>query len=215
MMLALAGCGSSGSVSSEPAATTDTTPLSDTTTSDTTTSDTTTSDTTTSGTTTSGTPTASGPAITGYGATREQWDANHQADDRFAPGSVYDPDPSINPGDQLHNARYYTVNSTAGRILDYSMRFPPHTSITAARGQAMDELPPDAHVRWYDVKDTCSQMVVESRTLGRVLGGHIGDPSGAVLVEFTTGEGYEPSNVTEAIFGLGGSYGTAQSSPGC
>jgi hypothetical protein len=146
---------------------------------------------------------ASAPAkLPGIGATQTVWDATHVADDRFARGAAYDPDPKLGDGDRFDD-RYYTVEWTAGRVTSYSMRLVHGTGIKLARTLLMREFPSDAKVDWFVTKATCAQMEVRSATLGRALRNRkIGDPSGTVLVEFLTGETYSQHNVTDALLVL-------------
>ena len=51
----------------------------------------------------------------------------------------------------------------------------------------MQELPSDAVVLWFAIKDTCAQMEAQSVALGQALSPS-GDGGGFALVEFTTVE---------------------------
>lgn len=138
--------------------------------------------------------------VTGFGATVADWDAHHEADSRFVPGSAYDPDPSLaRGGDQRYNARYYAVGHDGGRIFNYEMRFPPGTDIQQAKRSVLaSEFPSDAKIAWFKRLDTCAQMLVRSRKVARALGG----TRIAALVEFSSGEAgdsYDPSDVWDAI----------------
>jgi hypothetical protein len=146
--------------------------------------------------------------LAGFGATDEAWNAAHTPDSRFAPGSVYD------------NGRYYSVIHDGGRVLEYSMRFSPGIPISTARSVVMHEFPADATTLWFAVKDTCAQLEVKSRTLGRPLATPaIGAPNGEVIIEFDTvqpsGEAvYNSHAITEAILMLG-PYANPDDAPGC
>jgi hypothetical protein len=146
---------------------------------------------------------ASAPAkVPGIGATQAAWDATHVADDRFARGAAYDPNPKLGDGSRFDD-RYYTVEWTAGRVTSYSMRLERGTGIKLARTVLMREFPSDAKVDWFITKAACAQMEVRSATLGRALRNRkIGDPTGTVLVEFLTGGTYSPGNVTDALLVL-------------
>jgi hypothetical protein len=164
------------------------------------------------------------PTITGYGATPNDWNSNHQADIRYDSGAVYDPTPGLGTDDQ-HDAKYYTVSTQNGRILTYEMRLPNQSDHAAARAEIMQEFPTDAKVVWQQTNDQCSQMEISSATLGNtsVLGSKdIGDPQGQVFIEFQTDTAstanlnsyYSASNVNLATLNLG-SYNTAADAPGC
>jgi hypothetical protein len=146
--------------------------------------------------------------LTGFGATDADWNATHTPDSRFDPGSVY------------NNGTYFSVIHEQGRVLEYSMRFSPGIPISIARTVVMREFPTDATARWFAVKDTCAQLEVKSRTLGRALAAPtIGAPDGAVIIEFDTvqsnGEAvYNSRAITEAILMLG-SYASPSDAPGC
>jgi hypothetical protein len=109
-------------------------------------------------------------AITGFGATNGAWDAHHTSDRKYAPGAVYNPDPSAPSG-----AQYDGVLHEAGRVLQYDLRF-PNESITSAKAKVAQELPPDAHRVAFSVKDTCAFELFRSAKLGRALA-TIGDRS--------------------------------------
>jgi hypothetical protein len=133
--------------------------------------------------------------LTGFGATNASWNHHHRADTRFDPGSAYDPDPSL--GDhQRFDSRYYAVNHEAGRVTNYSMRFPSRTGVGNAKASILSsEFPPDAKIVWFKRKGTCAQMYVRSAKLARAT------HSGA-LVEFTSGDAgtyYDARAVGDAI----------------
>jgi hypothetical protein len=164
------------------------------------------------------------PTITGYGATQNDWNNNHQADTRYDSGAVYDPTPGLGSDDR-HNAKYYLVSTQNGRILTYEIRLPNQSNLAAARAEVMQEFPADAKVVWQQTADQCSQMEVSSAMLGSasVLGSKdIGDSLGQVFVEFQTdttstaslNSYYDASNVNLATLNLG-SYSTAADAPGC
>jgi hypothetical protein len=152
---------------------------------------------TTSATTTTKTTTTTikNDGLTGFGATVAAWNAHHQEDTRFSPGSAYDPDPSLGDGERF-NDRYFTVSPIGGRVMSYSMRFPAQTGIEEAKHFILlSEFPTVAKIVWFKRKDTCAQMLVRSRTLTRVA--HTD-----ALVEWSSGEAgdhYDPRAVSEAI----------------
>jgi hypothetical protein len=108
------------------------------------------------------------------------------------------------------------VNQIAGRVLNYEIAEYPKTNYTEARAEALKgEFPPDATILWEATKDTCAQMEIQSATLGQALATPaVGDPQGRVLVEFTTGSGYDPNNITGVILMLG-NYSSAGEAPAC
>jgi PASTA domain len=149
------------------------------------------------------------PTLTGIGTTDADWEANHEPDPEFAPGSAYDPDPSLVPpgGDPAFSSRYYGVLHSGGRIESYEMRFAPGTSISEAKSDTLAEFPDDAKVDWFHtvpatkLAGACAQMQVSSATLVSALGR--GPTAG--LVEFSSGEAadtYDPESVSSAILFL-------------
>jgi hypothetical protein len=53
---------------------------------------------------------------------------------RLAPGTAYDPDPSlVRGGDQQHDRRYYAVVHQDGRVDKYDMRFATGPSVDEAK----------------------------------------------------------------------------------
>ncbi|HMI99248.1 MAG TPA: hypothetical protein VK488_05390 [Gaiellaceae bacterium] len=134
-------------------------------------------------------------ALTGFGATDEAWNQNHDEDSRFEAGSSYDPDPSLGDGERF-NDRYYSVIHGDGRVLGYSMRFPSQTGVEEAKSMMLaSEFPSDAKIAWFKRLNSCAQMFVQSRTVARAV-------NAGALVEFSSGaagDHYAPSNVSEAI----------------
>jgi hypothetical protein len=112
---------------------------------------------------------------------------------------VYDPDPGVPPGDD-----YTAVLRSDGHITGYDLHF-KNQPISAAKAQVMEaEVPHDSRQLWFAVKDTCAQMMIQSRTLGSLLGTKsIGDQQGTVMVEFGSGpndDSYDRSSVNDALF---------------
>ena len=153
----------------------------------------------------------SAPSTLGaIGATDAYWDARHEPDPNFAPGSAYDPDPSLVPpgGDKRFSARYYLVHHSGGRVQSYGMRFAPGTSIDEAKADTLAEFPHDTKVDWFRTvpasgsAGACAQMHVSSATLAREFPGE-GPTAG--LVEFSSGEAansYNPDAVSTAFLML-------------
>jgi hypothetical protein len=155
------------------------------------------------------------PMLMGFGATRDDWNRNHIADSRFTSNSDYNPDPAL--PDQRYNDRY-VVTSGAGRILSYEMRLSGRPNIEVAEAEALKEFPSDASMVWFSQKGDCSQMEVQSKTLGAILSDP-GNPRGAVLGEFQTAavdgkDIYNATNNNDVFFNLG-LYQSAQNAPGC
>jgi hypothetical protein len=145
--------------------------------------------------------------IIGFGATTADWNANHVAttDSGLAAGCCYNPDSTL-PKVNGHVAyRYFTVNPTNDRVMNYLMDLHPGTTIAEAKAEMLREFPSDASVLWFAVKDTCAQMEVQSATLGNVFGTpSIGDPKGEVFVEVYTVQAggdaiYDPRNLNEGL----------------
>jgi hypothetical protein len=153
------------------------------------------------------------PAVTGYGATDAAWNAAHTRDSKYAPGAVYNPDPSLNTGDE-----YTQVLHQDGHVTGYDLHF-ANVPISQAKAEAFaQDLPSDATQLWFDVKDTCADMLVQSKTLSTALGSRaIGDTDGTVLVEFGSGlneDHYSADRVSDALFILSPKTSPG-SAPGC
>ena len=164
------------------------------------------------------------PSIVGFGATIDDWNANHVADSRYGENSVYNPTPGLG-SDAQHNSKYYAVMVEKGRVLGYSMKFPNGCSLSVSQAELMQEFPPDAAILWQsartaDPSNACYQLEIKSPILGTILSDPaIGDPEGLVFVEFTSDSPgaygvYDPSNVNGAILMLG-NYQAPASAPQC
>jgi hypothetical protein len=144
---------------------------------------------------------AASEGLTAYGATDAAWDANHQADTRFAPGTSYNPDPSLARGDVQHDARYYGVVHQGGRVLQYQMRFAPGTTVDQARQSVIaSEFPPGTTTLQFQTLDTCAILNVQSSELAGIT------PNGGASVEFVSGaagDTYDPTDVWGAIVSFG------------
>ncbi len=158
--------------------------------------------------------------VIGFGATNADWEAHHIPTSVCSPGSCYNPDPNLPQTNGHVGIRYYAVDHSNGHVTNYQMNLVPHTPISAAKAEALQEFPPDVTVVWYQVKDTCSQMEIKSATLGAALGSPtIGDSAGYAAVEFTTlaadgTSGYTAGNINNVFLVLG-SYLTPADNPGC
>jgi hypothetical protein len=111
--------------------------------------------------------------LTGIGATDAAWEKNHESDPKFAPGSAYDPDPSLDGagGDPAFSTRYYMVNHSGGRVQSYHMRFASGTSLGEAIDETLAEFPADANwdsfgaVQASGSGGACAEGKVRSATL--------------------------------------------------
>jgi hypothetical protein len=163
------------------------------------------------------------PAIAGYGALQEDWNNNHQQDPNYATNEVYDPTPGIGT-DSSHTDRYYALSTSSGRVTEYEMRLPNDQNLAAAQAEVMKEFPSDASILWQQTQGECSQMEVQSVTLGTALGNPsvAGGSQGQVFVEFQTDTAttenqfsyYNPSNVNLATLSQA-SYNNAAGAPSC
>lgn len=114
-------------------------------------------------------------ALTGYAATLDAWEATHKPDPDFAPGTVYNPDPSLPKVNGHTGAKYTTVFPLGGRVTNYTVNFAP-TSLEGAQAIIAGELPPDAHILWTNRVGTCVQVEYGSATVHAALGNtEVGD----------------------------------------
>jgi len=162
---------------------------------------------------------AASDGITGFGATNVAWNRTHIPDPSFAPGSVYDADPSLPSVNGHMGAHYTTVLHENGRVLGYEYHFTNRPISAAMRDVLRTQFPADAKTAWFVTKGACSQMMVTSATLGRALSTKaIGDRAGAAMVEFGSGSygggTYNPRSIDDALFLLLGLVPRSQA-PGC
>jgi hypothetical protein len=134
-----------------------------------------------------------------FGATDQVWNSRHKPAPNQKADTAYDPDPALPPVNGQVAPRYQFVLHDKGRIVQLVRELPSGTAIDAARGFAMEELPSDATVLWFAVKDTCAQLEVQSASLATALSPN-GDTGGLALVEFTTiqpngAANYNPNNI--------------------
>ncbi len=161
--------------------------------------------------------------ITGYGALQADWNNSHTQDPNYATNAVYDPTPGLGV-DSSHTDKYYAVTTASGRVTNYEMRLPNGQGLTASQQEVMQEFPTDTSILWQrTVKGQCSQMEVQSHTLGTILSSpNFGDPKGHVFIEFQTDTlsteslptYYNPSNVNLATLILL-DYNTINDAPDC
>jgi len=103
--------------------------------------------------------------IVGFGATREDWDKNHEMADGYSKGSAYLP--MVN-GKQ---PKYSGVTDIDGRILNYTVNFDSGTSQQTANTYILAEFPKDAKMSTSPVTtgDRCQIFEVRTNTLESVL----------------------------------------------
>jgi hypothetical protein len=143
-------------------------------------------------------------SVTGFGATDAAWNSAHTAVSGFAPGSVYDADPSLPKVNGHEGTHYVGVIHENGRVVSYDYMF-TNRPIAMARSDVLrTQFPHDAKVAWFAVKSTCAQMMVTSATLAKALSSKaIGDKDGSAFVEFSSGaaeNSYNPKAVNDATF---------------
>lgn len=153
------------------------------------------------------------PSYTGFGATRAAWNTGHTHDTRYAPNEVYNPDPSVPTG-----AEYNAIDWSNGHVTGYETHFQSER-ISEAKSEVLSGLPGDTRTVWFIAKgSSCAQQLVESKLLGRLLGNKsIGDPQGAVMIEYSSGEAedsYDASSVNDALLEISEVETPSQSS-GC
>lgn len=142
---------------------------------------------------------AASDGLTGYGATDAAWNANHQSDTRFQPGSAYDPDPSVASGDLRYDSRYYGVvrGGPGGRINQYYMRFAPRTTVDEAiRSVMASEFPMGTRTVRFQTLGSCAILVVQSSEFSNIT------PYAEASVKFWSGaasDTYDPRDVWDAI----------------
>jgi hypothetical protein len=112
--------------------------------------------------------------LTGYGATVAEWNSHHTLDDVFAPGSVYDADPSL-PQINGHTGAKYVAVQAAGRVTSYTINL--HSApLSSVESVVAGEFPSDAHVLWTAKKDTCVQVEYASAMVHAAMGNtQVGD----------------------------------------
>jgi hypothetical protein len=125
-----------------------------------------------------------GARLTAFGATIQYWDANHRRDPAVG-GGAYLPDPALG-GDGRLADRYVRVLPLNGLILQYTVQLPRNTPLATASTRALTELPSDLRPVWQQQRGNCAQAAYRSAVLAQNLA-DIGDPRGAVLIEFRSG----------------------------
>jgi hypothetical protein len=153
--------------------------------------------------------------VAGFGATTSEWNAHHIADPNAGTNLAYNPMPNLPGG---YSDEYYAVTRDDGHVDRYEMAFSA-ISEAAAKHLLLSEFPSDAKIRWFKRLNTCVEMEIHSKALGRALSSRtIGDSAGEGYVELVTGmmpgDGYDPRGVNGAIVSLG-SYMTPTAAPAC
>ena len=140
---------------------------------------------------------ATAAGLTAFAATVADWNAHHRADP--ANSGSYDPDRTLGAGRTAD--RYVKVLPLNGRILQYTIQLPRSTTLATATARTATQLPADVRQRWQQQRPACLQVSYTSRTLGDLLG-DLGDPTGAVLVEYrsavSVGSPWDTGDVTAA-----------------
>lgn len=134
--------------------------------------------------------------LTGYGATRQAWDANHQAAPGFTEGSAYLP---LVNGSQ---PRYAAVSGAAGeRIYSYSLHFAAGTDLEAAKAEVLAEFPPGAVFGVEDADETrCLLVDVRTAEVEAVMEGY--RPMVGFFTAPDVSEALDRNRVDYAIFTL-------------
>jgi hypothetical protein len=142
--------------------------------------------------------------VTGFGATGASWNSAYTPDGQFAPGAVYDADPSLPSINGGTGAAYTQVLHQDGHVIGYYYAFQPVPVNQAKTLVLSSQFPPDARELWFVTKGTCAQMMVQSRTLGKALSApSLGDKAGTAQVEFSgDGTTHNASSVDDALLQL-------------
>ena len=132
--------------------------------------------------------------ISGYGATRETWDASHRAAPGFAPGSAFLP----LVGDR--QPKYTAVSGGPGeRILSYTLNFAKGTTLEQAKLEVLREFPVGAKFGVIDKDEArCVLMDIVSRSVEAEMEGYHPMVGFFSLPEADTA--FDPRDVREAIF---------------
>src|ERR1019366_9962296 len=98
--------------------------------------------------------------VTGFGATGASWNSAYTPDRQFAPGAVYDADPSLPSINGGSGAAYTQVLHQDGHAIGYYYAFQPVPVNQAKTLVLSSQFPPDALELWFVTKGTCAQMMV-------------------------------------------------------
>lgn len=134
-------------------------------------------------------PTVNAPPLVGWGATRQNWSANHHADPLAAGSGGYWP--------RLPNGldNYASVHFVGGRAERYTINLYPSEAVSGAVTWVLDELPPDAKLlrsvsRPPSGADAgCQEMVFSSAVLAARLHADV------LARAFSAGPSLDPSAV--------------------
>lgn len=126
---------------------------------------------------------AADDGLTGFGATREAWDANHEQAPGYSEGAAYLP---LLDGDQPK----YAAVCCDERIISYLLFLPSDTSLDEAQQHVAGELPDDATPGERVEKDGgCVMQLWESPTLQEATGSN-------VVVTYFEGDEYDDVTFT-------------------
>lgn len=128
------------------------------------------------------------PELTALGATREAWDANHDAAPGFTEGSAYLPLEGGQP-------KYYTVMDSKGIIMDYSMNLSSGPDIDTAKLLVAAELPSDATILEGKTSERCLLADIQSATLDSLFGEQV-----PIVVFYSGPDAYTPSRIEYVTF---------------
>jgi hypothetical protein len=135
------------------------------------------------------------PRVTEYGAIRADWNAHHQDDPRDDIGTAY------NGGAVIYNGEYcdqfIEVSDPDRRVQSFTEQFNRGTPLWPAQQAILAELPGDARLVLHHAWAGCYQEMFASQTLGRVLGGALGNRKGLVLVNLLAGDPADPAPTLE------------------
>jgi hypothetical protein len=152
-----------------------------------------------------------GESVPGIGATRAAWDDSHTPNAADTKG--YGDDPSLPEYLAPSGAVYSEVDDKGtGRIQVYALNM--HTS---DRSQALprvrQELPSDATVAWYVLRDQCYRVAFNSPTLQAA-----GDYMAEVQLQYIQEDGTKATNsdsLNQAVFWLNGAGSPPDREDGC
>jgi len=142
------------------------------------------------------TETATSADLTGFAATKESWDQNHEEASGFQSGSAYLPNVSISEGSRLREQpKYAAVSEVNGLITNYTIYFSEGTGVDAAKAEVLKEFPQGAKEISAAPKGRCLMTEVSSDPVQKVL-----QASNHIIVSYYSGSGdYSPGSVRYAI----------------
>jgi hypothetical protein len=152
-----------------------------------------------------------GESVPGIGATRAAWDDSHTPN--AADTNGYGDDPSLPEYLAASGAVYSEVDDKGtGRIQVYALNM--HTSDrSAVLPRVRQELPSDATVAWYVMRDQCYRVAFNSPTLQAA-----GDYMAEVQLQYIQEDGTKLTNsdsLNQAVFWLNGAGSPPDREDGC